>query len=110
MTNREYHTAVMNGTINDEVIAKAKEEIAKLDARNAHRSATLTPKQKENLEVVKKIAEVLTSEPMLASVIAEKCGITVSKASALVKQVEGVSVTDVKVKGGTRKGYYLATE
>jgi hypothetical protein len=108
MTNREFYTAVINANLNEEMTKFATDAIAKLDARNAHRSATLTPKQKENVELKKKISAVLTSEPMLASVIAEKCGLTVNKASALVKQIEGVSATDVKVKGGTRKGYYFA--
>ena len=55
------------------------------------------------------IAEVLTEEPKLASEIAEAVGISVSQASALAKKVDGVTVTDVKVKGkGVRKAYSIA--
>ena len=56
------------------------------------------------LEAMKK-----AGEPLNASKIAELCGISVNKASALAKKVEGVQVVDVKVKGkGTQKGYFLA--
>ena len=47
MTNREFYEAVINNEANSaEVIAKAKEEIAKLDNRNLNRKPTA--KQKEN--------------------------------------------------------------
>ena len=34
MTNRELYNAIINGTITAEVVAKAREEIAKLEADN----------------------------------------------------------------------------
>ena len=114
MTNREFYTAVINnqmdGTeITDEMVTFAKEAIAKLDERNAKRASKPSAKQKENEPIVKAISEVLTSEPMLASKIAELCEISTQKASALVKKVEGVQSVDIKVKGkGTQKGYFLA--
>ena len=111
MTNREFYTAVINGDVydNEELITFAKDAIAKLDARNAKRASKPSAKQKENEPIVKAISEVLTSEPMLASKIAELCEISTQKASALVKKVEGVQSTDIKVKGkGTQKGYFLA--
>ena len=109
MTQREFYTAIVNSDLNDELKAFATEAIAKLDARNAKRASTPSKTQKENEPIIKAIAGVLTNEPMLASEIAEKCGLKVQKASALAKKVEGVSVCDVKVKGkGTQKGYYIA--
>ena len=109
MTQREFYTAVIAETQNDELKTFATDAIAKLDARNAKRASTPSKTQKENEPIIKAIAEVLTNEPMLASEIAEKCGLKVQKASALAKKVDGVSVTDVKVKGkGTQKGYYFA--
>ena len=109
MTQREFYTAVIADTQNEELKAFATEAIAKLDARNAKRASTPSKTQKENEPIIKAIAEVLTNEPMLASEIAEKCGLKVQKASALAKKVEGVSITDVKVKGkGTQKGYFFA--
>ena len=108
MTQREFITAIVNSDLNDELKAFATESIAKLDARNAKRASTPSKTQKENEPIVKAIASVLTDEPMLASKIATLCNISVNKASALVKKVEGVQSVDVKVKGkGTQKGYYL---
>lgn len=109
MTNREFYTAVIASVDNEELKAFATEAIAKLDERNAKRASKPSAKQKENEPIVKAISEVLTSEPMLASKIAELCEISTQKASALVKKVEGVQSTDIKVKGkGTQKGYFLA--
>ena len=109
MTNREFYTAIVNGTLTEDVVAKAHEEIEKLDARNAKRANTPSKTQKENAPLIEKIASLLTSEPKLASELASEMEISTQKASALVKKVEGVSVCDVKVKGkGTQKGYYFA--
>ena len=109
MTNREMLTAIVNGELNDEVIEKAKSEIAKLDARNANRKNKPSKTQIENAPIIEKIAGLLTEEPMRASEIAEALGISTAKASALAKKVDGVTVTDVKVKGkGMQKGYSLA--
>lgn len=108
MTQREFYNAVITSAISDELTAFATEAIAKLDARNAKRSSTPSKVQIANEPIVKAIRKILTDEPMLASKIAELCGISVNKASALAKKVEGVKVTDVKVKGkGTQKGYFL---
>ena len=108
MTNREMFTAIVNGELTDEVKAKAAEEIAKLDKRNADRKGKESKTQKENKPIIEAIANLLTEEPMLASDIAEKLEISTSKASALVKKVDGVKVTDVKVTGkGVRKAYSL---
>jgi DNA-binding transcriptional regulator GbsR (MarR family) len=109
MTNREMLTAIVNGELNEEVIEKAKEEIAKLDARNANRKNKPSKTQIENAPIIEKIAELLTDTPMRASEIADALGISTPKASALAKKVEGVVITDVKVKGkGVQKGYSLA--
>lgn len=108
MTNREFFTAIVNSDLNDELKAFATDAIAKLDKRNAKRASKPSKTQIANEPIIKAIAELLTSEPMRASEIAEKCGITTPKASALVKKVEGVQSVDVKVKGkGTQKGYFL---
>ena len=111
MTNREFFNAVIANEITDEVIAHATESLTKLDVRNAKRAERQTKTQIANEPIIKAIADLLTSEPMRASEIAEACGISTQKASALVKKVEGVSVTDVKVKGkGTQKGYFFEAQ
>lgn len=108
MTQRDFYTAVITTVDNDELKAFAENAIAKLDERNAKRASKPSKTQIANEPIIKAIADILTDEPMLASKIAELCGISVAKASALAKKVEGVCVTDVKVKGkGTQKGYYF---
>ena len=112
MTNREFFTAIVNGEITEEVVTKAGEEIAKLDARNERRKNTPSKKSVENEPIKAKIVEFLADGSHLASEIAEGCEISTSKASALCRQlVEGgtLTVEDVKVKGkGTKKSYSLA--
>ena len=112
MTNREFYTAIVNGEMNEEIVAKATEEIAKLDARNAKRSSKPSKKSLENEPIKAKIVEFLTEGSHLASEIASGCEISTSKASALCRQlVESgtLTVADVKVKGkGTQKSYSLA--
>ena len=112
MTNREFYTMVANGTLTEEVITKANEEIAKLDERNAKRASKPSKKSLENEPIKAKIVEFLADGSHLASEIASGCEISTSKASALCRQlVESGSLTvcDVKVKGkGTQKSYSLA--
>ena len=108
MTQRDFYNAVINANINEEMSSFAIDAIAKLDERNAKRASKPSKTQIANEPIIKVISEVLTSEPMLASKIAELCEISTQKASALVKKVEGVQSVDVKVKGkGTQKGYFL---
>ena len=112
MTNREFYTMVANGTLTEEVITKANEEIVKLDERNAKRASKPSKKSLENEPIKAKIVEFLADGSHLASEIASGCEISTSKASALCRQlVESGSLTvcDVKVKGkGTQKSYSLA--
>jgi hypothetical protein len=109
MTNREFYTAIVNGTFNEEVIAHATEAIAKLDARNASRASKPSKTALANEPIKAKILEVLTTEPKVASEVAELVGISVQKASALLRQIEGLEVSEVKIpKKGKMKGYALA--
>ena len=48
ITLRQYHEAVISGNITDAIIAKARAEIAKLDATNAKRAEKAAEKAKEN--------------------------------------------------------------
>lgn len=116
MTNREFYTAIVNGEMNDEIVAKATEEIAKLDERNAKRASKPSKKSLENEPIKAKIAEYLgrTDEHdfATASEISTELEISTQKASALCRQMvaDGVlRVEDVKVKKkGTQKAYSLA--
>ena len=109
MTNREFFNAVIATVENDELVAKATEELAKLDARNAKRASTPSKKSVENEPIKDAIKAVLTETPQTASEIAEKVEISVQKASALLRQIDGLTVSEVKVpKKGKCKGYALA--
>ena len=112
MTNREMLTAIVNGEVTEDVIAKATEELAKLDARNAKRANTPSKKSVENEPIKVKIAEFLADGAHLAKEIADGCEISTAKASALCRQMvdDGrLKVEDVKVKGkGSQKSYSLA--
>lgn len=112
MTNREFLTAVINGTVSTNEIDFAKAEIAKLDARNDKRRNTLSKEQEANVERKALMVEALNDKPLLASEIATVTSLSTQRVSALCKQLvdEGkVNVADVKVKGkGTLKQYSLA--
>ena len=112
MNQREFYTAIVNANVSDEITAFATEAIAKMDARNAKRSATPSKAAIANVPIKASIVAMMTSEPMLASAIASALDLSVSKVSALCRQLVqsgDICVTDVKVKGkGTQKGYYVA--
>ena len=112
MTNREFYTAIVNGTLTEDVIAKAQKEIEKLDARNAKRASKPSKKSLENEPIKASIRGFLESGSHLASEIASGLNLSVSKVSALCRQMvdDGLlTVEDVKVKGkGTQKSYSLA--
>ena len=114
MTHREFYNAVITSVENDELVTFATEQIAKLDERNAKRKGAESKKAKENAPIKEAILGVLTHEPMTASDIASAIStednvFSVQKVSALLRQIEGLSVTEVKVpKKGKCKGYALA--
>ena len=112
MTQREFFNAVITSEVSEELKAYATEAIEKLDARNAKRASKPSNKAIENEPIKASIREFLTDGSHLASEIAKGCEISVSKASALCRQMVGdgvLTVEDVKVKGkGTQKSYSLA--
>lgn len=109
MTKREMFEAIINGNVNEEIIEMAKNEIVKMDEKNAKRKNTPSKTALANEPIKAKIKEVLTSEPQSASEVAEKVEISVQKASALLRQIDGLAVSEIKVKGkGKVKGYALA--
>lgn len=113
MTNREFLTAVANANINDEITAHANASLEKLDAALAARKNKPSKKAIENAPLMDQIVnEVLGSEAMTASQVAEVLGVSTQKASALLRAVvaDGKAVaTDIKVPNkGACKGYTLA--
>jgi ribosomal protein S25 len=111
MTNREFLTAIANmENISEELKAEATARIEKLDATNEARKNKPSKKSTENAPIMEQIAnEILTSEAQTASAIAEAAGISVQKASALLRQLVAdgkATVTEVKIpKKGTQKAY-----
>ena len=113
MTNREFYTAIANGPVNEDIAAFAQAALDKMDAANEKRRNTPSKAQKENQPLVDAILDgILTAEPKTASDVATELGVSVQKASALLRQIVAdgkATVTDVKVaKKGTQKAYALA--
>lgn len=112
MTNREFYTAIANGTITEEIVAHASAALTKLDEANEKRKNKPSKKSTENAPILEAITNALTTEVKIAADIAVEVGITTAKASALLRQLVAAKVaqvTDVKVpKKGTVKGYSLA--
>jgi len=113
MTNREFYNAVINANVNDEITEYATAALAKMDATNEKRRNTPSKKAVENQPLVDQIlAEILTHEPKTASDVAADLGVSVQKASSLLRAIVAdgkATVTDVKVaKKGTQKAYALA--
>ena len=114
MTNREFLTAIANSTIlPEEIKNEAAARIEKLDATNEARKNKPSKKATENAPILSQIlTEILTREAQPASTVAEAAGISVQKASALLRQLvaDGKAVVeDVKVpKKGTIKAYSVS--
>lgn len=110
MTKREFYTAIKNGEIDEQIKLFATEELEKMDAVNEKRRNTLSKKAKENEPLLQQITdEILTDEPKTATDVAGILGVSVQKASGLLRRLveDGKAAkVDVKIKGkGTQKGY-----
>lgn len=117
MTKREMLVAIVNGEMNEEVMAKAQELIEVMDSGNAKRKGKADEKRAEKLaaeaKLVDAIVEFLGDEFVTASDICdhfEEIG-TPQKATVLVKRAveDGRAVTE-KIKGAKGKvnGYKRA--
>ena len=111
MTKREFYAAIVNGTVSEDIVSFAAQEIAKMDAANDKRRNTVTKKQLENEGVKTEILAHLGTEAKTATVVGEEMEISTQKASALLRQLvnEGkATATEVTVKGkGKQKGYII---
>lgn len=112
MTNREFYTNIANGTITDAEKEFAMAAIAKMDDANEKRKNKPSKTAVENAPIVEALTDALTNDPQPASALAAAVGITVQKASSLLRQMvaSGVAVvTDISIpKKGKCKGYSLA--
>lgn len=112
MTQREFFTAIVNGTINADIQAYAADAIVKLDKRNATRASKPTKSQQANVPLLAEIRNFLTGKKnVLAAEVAAHLDVTPQKATGLLKLlVDGGEATaaEVKVpKQGKRKAYTL---
>lgn len=114
MTKREFLEAIVDAeTLEVELRKFAAEELEKMDKALEKRRAKQSAKALANAPLIEQIKEnLLSDEPLLASVTGEYLGVSVQKASALLRQMvaDGIAdVRDVKVLGkGIQKGYTLA--
>ena len=110
MTNREFLNAIAtNETLSEEVRNEAVARIEKMDAALNARKNKPSKKTTENAPILESLREILTTEARPASVIAEEAGISIQKASALLRQLvasKHAVVTEIKVpKKGAQKAY-----
>lgn len=121
MTNREFYTAISNGEMNDELMAKATELIEKMNEANAKRAQKVLEKKQaaedEKAPIRKALLDVMGDEAMTASQLIEAAGLTdevkVASVPSLLKPfvLDGtVEKVDVKVEGkkGPQRGYIKA--
>lgn len=111
MTNRDFYTQVVTGTVTAEMIEYATAAIAKLDADNEKRRAKNAEKKAEVQPILDYIYEnVLTEDPITARDVASALEDTsVQKATYYLKTLvlqEKAVQTDISIKGkGKVKGY-----
>lgn len=119
MTNREFYTAISNGEMNDELMAKATELIEKMNETNAKRAQKVLEKKQaaedEKAPIRKALLDVMGDEGMTASQLIEAAGLDIKVASvpSLLKPfvLNGtVEKVDVKVEGkkSAQRGYVKA--
>lgn len=112
MTTREFYTAIQNANVDDALKEFAANAIQKMDEKNKKRSSKPTKAQIENAPIKAAINEMLGSEPLTATQVAEGLNITTQKASNLLRNLvtDGVATAqEVHIKGkGKVKGYTLA--
>ena len=102
MTNREFLTAVINGTITADVTAHATAEIAKLDARNAKRKTAEGAIKEENKPIADAITTALANGTLTSPDLATAIGATVQKTNGVAGEMVKLGMltkSKVKVKG-----------
>lgn len=126
MTNREFYTAIVESIENEELVAHAKAQLAKLDATAEKRKGKVSKADQEKRDANAALAthiakDILTAEPKTATDVAailtaegepDAEPIKVQKASYLLRlavDMELAAVTEVKIpKKGTQKAYTAA--
>ena len=112
MTARRFFTEIQSYDLPAELLDYAANEIQKLDDAKEKRKEKPTKAQKENAAIREQLhaymVENLSDEYFSRAELGEALEISPNKAGALARQLVQAGLaeaTDVKVKGGTRKGY-----
>lgn len=103
MTQREFYNEVANCTnLSSDARAIAQAWIDK-DAEKVN------AKRAENAELTEAATALLkgSNEPMTASAVADNLGISTPKATSILKSIEEIKVSDVRVGNRIVKGYSL---
>ena len=113
MTSREFYEAIIKGEMTDEVVAKATEELSKLDSRNSKRAEAKSAKRAIEYAPIEEAIIVALSDgsTMTTAEIASMVEMSTAKVSprckALVESGK-IAEVDIKVpKVGMRKGYHI---
>ena len=114
LTERDIYNAMINGTIDPDVMAEfAEKKLAQLDRRNATAAKRAAAKRAETDALLETVYGVLSDEPMdrteIANVLAEQGGETTlgkitSRLSALVKEGRA-NKAKAKVEGEDGKSH-----
>ena len=112
MTARRFFTEIQTYDLPAELLDYAVNEIQKLDDAAQKRREKPTKAQQENAAIREQLhaymVEHLSDQYFSQAELGEALEISPNKAGALARQLVQaglVEATDVKVKGGTRKGY-----
>ena len=112
MTARRFFTEIQTYDLPAELLDYAANEIQKLDDAKEKRKEKPTKVQRENAAIREQLhaymVENLSDEYFSQAELGEALEISPNKAGALARQLVQAGLaeaTDVKVKGGTRKGY-----
>ncbi len=111
MTTREFYLSIVEGNINEDIVAKATELLAKHDASNEKRKSADSKEKVATRERLDLVRNALGTIPMTADYFAETLGITVGQArsalSTLVKEGFAVKV-ETKIDKSRKMVYSLA--
>lgn len=112
MTQRELMNAIINHEpITEEMVETAKSIIEHMNKANeSKKSKTSEKRATEIAPIIEKINAFLNGkeEPILASEIAKYCEVSVPKITPILKGMDNIEVSEVKVKGkGIRKAYKI---
>lgn len=116
MTLRQYHTAILNSDLPEDIRAKAQEELAKLDKKNSGRSSKPTKEQIANEPIVAAILNALGNAPdgLLSTELAAALDVSTQKITGLCRNLmNDGKITSEKVtvpKKGKQTKYHIVTE